>query len=118
LHCLPAERLIAYVPNQVKAPLAGSFDLIFGLARIAMLAQIDNDYIRPFLGEGDRDRTPYTTITPGDKCDLTLQFAATPVAVLARCGSRLHLGLDPGLGILVLGREMLLPIWHYVLLIC
>jgi len=78
LHCLPAKRLIAYIPNQVKTPLAGSFDLIFGLVRIAMLAQIDNNYIRTFLGEGDRDRSPYTTITPGDKRDPTLQFAATP----------------------------------------
>jgi hypothetical protein len=107
LHRLPTKHLITYIPNQVKTPLAGSFDLVFGLIRIAMLAQINNSYIRTLLGKGDRDRTAYTAVAPADKRDLTLQFAAAPVTILTRLGSGTHLGLDPGLGILMLGWEML-----------
>jgi hypothetical protein len=110
LHRLPTKRLITYIPNQVKTLLAGSFDLVFGLIRIAMLAQINNNYIRTLLGKGDRDRTAYTAVTPADKRDLTLQFAAALVTALTRLGSGVHLGLDPGLGILMLGWEMLLLI--------
>jgi hypothetical protein len=110
LHRLPTKPLITYIPNQVKTPLAGSFDLVFGLIRIAMLAQINNSYIRTLLGKGDRDRTAYTAVTPADKRDLTLQFAAALVTALTRLGSGVHLGLDPGLGILMLGWEMLLLI--------
>jgi hypothetical protein len=110
LHRLLTKHLITYISNQVKTPLASSFDVVFGLVRIAMLTQIDNSYIRTLLGKGDRDRTAYTAVAPADKRDLTLQFAAAPVTVLTRLGSGMHLGLDPGLGILMLGWEMLLLI--------
>jgi hypothetical protein len=75
-----------------------------------MLTQIDDSYIRTLLSKGDRDRAAYTAVAPTDKRDLTLQFATTPVTVLTRFGSGMHLGFDPGLGILMLGWEMLLLI--------
>src|SRR5919109_4991197 len=62
LHRLPTKHLIAYIPNQVKTPLASSFDLVFGLIRIAMLTQIDNSYIRTLPGKRDCDRTAYTAV--------------------------------------------------------
>ncbi len=82
-----------------------------------MLVQVDNGDVGPLLGESDGDRAPDAAVAAGNDGDLVHQLACRPVFRIILQGPGLHLGLDAGLTLLMLGRKRLLLLPSLMLLL-
>ena len=83
-----------------------------------MLIEIDDSYVRSFLGKGHSDRAADSTVSSGDERYLIFKLSRTvsSAAILyARPG--LHLGLKPRLAILLLAgtRRLFFLLGHFCL---
>ena len=81
-----------------------------------MLIEIDDSYVRSFLGKGHSDRAADSTVSPGDERYLVFKLSRTVSSAILYARPRLHLGLKPRLAILLLPgtRRLFFLLGHFV----
>src|ERR1700751_4837035 len=67
-----------------------------------MLIEIDNSYVRSFLGKGHSDRAADSTVSSGDERYLIFKLSRTVSSAILYARPGLHLGIKPRLAILLL----------------
>src|SRR5882757_7302139 len=80
-----------------------------------MLIEIDNSYVRSFLGKGHSDRAADSTVSSGDERYLVFKLSRTVSSAILCARPGLHLGLKPRLAILLLPgtRRLFFLLGHF-----
>src|SRR6187401_2034958 len=97
------ECLSAHVASEEQAFASHLVNHASGFLSINMLIEVDDRYIRPLLGEGNRDCTADTAVATGNDCHLFSELVRRVILALYWLWQRAHFRLNPRLPSLRLG---------------